>query len=149
MKIKKKKVAKLEEKQQLLDVSHIPGLKSIPIKTRKFIEFLWDFTNSEVNIPVIKPEQVKDAIVKVVIKVKAEDAHKVSIKKIEEMIKPHAYLLKPIVPSVQKIRKVRNAKLNADIGPLDAVKAWLDDKNINSASQIYDIAKEIIEEGIE
>lgn len=146
-KIKKKKVAKLEKTQELLDVSHIPGLKVIPIKTRRFVEFNWDFTNSdEVDIPVIKPEQVEDAIVKVLIRVRQEDAHKIDVKKIADKILPHAYLLKPIVPSIQRQRKVRNKKINAEIQPLDAVKLWLEDKNIKDKEAIYKIAEEIIRE---
>lgn len=144
---KKKKVAKLEEKQDLLDVSHIPGLKVIPIKTRLFIEFHWDFTDKEeIDIPIIKPEQVKDAIVKVFIRVKQEDAHKINTKSIADKILPYCYILKPIVPSIQKERKVRNKKLNADLTPFAAVKMWLSDKNVKDPDTIQQIAEEIIRE---
>lgn len=149
-KVIKKKVAKLEKKQDLLDVSHIPGLKVIPLKTRRFVEFNWDFSNKEVDIPLIKPEQVEDAIVKVAIRVRSEDAHKISIRKISSMIQPHAYVLKPIVPTIVKQRKTRITKLTTDITPLEAVKVWLEDKNIENSDEIYEIAEEIIREvGIE
>lgn len=144
---KKKKVAKLEEMQELLDVSHIPGLKAIPIRTRKFIEFHWDFTDKdEIDIPIIKPEQVKDAIVKVFIRIRQEDAHKINTKKITDKILPHCYLLKPISPSIQKERKVRNKKLNADLTPLAAIDMWLSDKNVKDPEVIKNIAEEIIRE---
>jgi hypothetical protein len=149
-KVKKKKVAKVEEKQDLLDVSYVPGLKVVPIRTRRFVEFDWDFTNKEVEIPIIKPEQVQDAIVKVTIRVKQEDAHKIDVKKIANKILPHAYILKPIIPSIQKQRKVRNKNINAATQPLDAIKLWLTDKKVNNVDLIYGLAEDIIREvGVE
>lgn len=144
--IKKKKVAKTEKKQELMDVSHIKGLKVIPLRTRKFVEFHWDFTNKEVDIPVIKPEQVKDAIVKVSIRVKQEDAHKIDTTKIAKQITPFCYILKPIVPSVQRLKRARIERITSEIEPLEAAKLWIQDKKIKDPDKILQLAENIMRE---
>jgi hypothetical protein len=135
-----------EEGQGLLDLSHIPGLKAIPLKTRRFIQYEFDFT-AEHYIPSLDPEELKDAVVKVNIRVKAEEAHRLNwIKDMEAFIRKHAFHLKPIVPSLIRTKKVRNKRINADISALDAIKYWVDDKKPKYASEILEIAEEILRE---
>lgn len=143
-----KKIVKVEqqEAQGLLNISNIPGLKAIPIRTRKFLQYDFDFTE-EVYIPKFDHEALEDAIVKINIRIKQEDAHQLHwLKDMEESIRKHAFHLKPITPSIVRTRKVRNKKINADIGALDAIKFWLEDKKPNNALEILAIAEEIIRE---
>jgi len=138
-----------EKGQDLLDLSHIPGLKAIPIKTRRFVQYDFDFTQG-VFIPAINPDEIADAIVKVTMRVNQEDAHKVNyIKDMEAFIRKHAFHLKPIIPTLVRPRKVRNKNINADIGALDAVKFWLEDKKPNGAKDILALAEEIMREDSE
>jgi len=99
-------------------------------------------------IPALNPDDFKDAVVKVTMRVKQEEAHRLNwIKDFEEFIRKHAFHLKPIVPTLVRTKKVRNKKINADISALDAIKFWLDDKKPKYASEILALAEEIIREG--
>jgi hypothetical protein len=122
-------------------------LKAIPIKTRKFVQYDFDFTE-EMYIPSIDPNEFTDAIVKVTIRVKQEEAHRLEwLKKFEDYIRTWAYHLKPVTTSLVRTKKLRNKKINADISALDAIKYWVDDKKPKYASEIIQIAEEIVRDG--
>lgn len=146
-----RKIIKVEAEkgQDLLDVSNIPGLKAIPIPTRRFLQYDFDFT-SEMYLPKLDPEEIKDAIVKVTVRVKQEEAHRLTwIKEFEAFVRQYAFHLKPIIPSLVRIKKVRNKKINADIGALDAVKFWLEDKKPKYSKDILEVAEKIMREDSE
>ncbi len=142
----KKVIAKQQKVKELLDVSSIPGLKAIPIETRKFTQYDFDFTypGCRVEIPKIDIDEIKDAIVKVNIKVNQDDAFKINVKELFEFLSQHAYVVKPIVPSVLKKRRARIKKLTADISPLRAVEVWLLEKKHKDADEVQKIAENII-----
>ncbi|MDF2615455.1 MAG: hypothetical protein K0Q47_110 [Sedimentibacter sp.] len=142
----KKTIAKPSQEKGLIDVSVIPGLKAIEISTRKFTQYDLDFTypGCKIEFPVIRDYDLIDAIVKVNIKIKSDDIHKINIKEFEEMLKEKAYVVKPIVPQILKTRRVRIKKLTADLPPIKAVEVWLIEKGHKDADQILSIADDII-----
>lgn len=143
----KKKVVKPRDKIDSIDVSVVKGLQKIEIKARKFAQYDLDYTNSKSTIlPEFNVEDIKDAIVKVNIKIMQEDAHKIVAKDIEDIIKQHCYILKPITLSIQKEKTVRNESITAELSPIEAVKAWIIDKNYKDAKRILEISETIIRE---
>lgn len=137
-----KKLIKKEVREDIIDVSHIKGLEAIEISARKFTQFDLDFTNSDVIIPEF--EDIKDAIVKVNIRIKQEDVHKININDMEDEIKKHCYILKPIVASIQKHQKVRDKNLTSELSPLEAIKVWVEGRNYKDKELILSMSEEII-----
>lgn len=144
--IKKVKKVIKEERMDCIDVDEIEGLEAIEIIARKFKQYDFDFTNSEVNIPKFNKDEIENAIVKVNIRIKQEDLSKISIKEMESEISKYCYILKPIVANIQRDKKVRNNKVTVELSPLEAVKAWLYGKNYKDINKIYELSEEIIRE---
>jgi hypothetical protein len=148
----KKTVAKTQVQQSLLDVDSIPGLKVIPLQTRKFVEFNFDFTNldkveivhARPLIPIIRPDDIRNAIVKVSIRIRSEDAHKIDVKTLEQYIRQYAYVIKPIIPIIQKERRIRIKNITTDMNPLDAIKIWLANREVKNSDLVYELSEQII-----
>ena len=145
-KVIKKKVVKFEKVQNEIDVSFIPNLKLIEIKTRRFVQIDIDLTTQKdnIHIPEFKEDDIKDAIVKMNIIVNQEDAHHINKEAIEKNIRQYAYLLKPIIPNVRRSSKRLNSKVTAELGPIDAVKVWLEKNDPKNKKKILEVAEEII-----
>lgn len=134
--------------KELLDVSCIKGLKIIEITNRNFAQFDFDFTfpGCIIEFPIINVGDIKDAIVKVNVKINYEDTHKINIKEFEDNLRLHAYIVKPIVPQIIKSRRTRIKKLTADLSPIKAVEVWLIEKKHKSHDEVFAIANDIIRE---
>jgi hypothetical protein len=142
----KKVLAKPSEEKGLLDVSSIPGLKVIEIKTRKFTQYDFDFTypGCKVEFPIVDINDIKDAIVKINVKIRYDDIHKINIKEFEDMLRENAYIVKSIIPQIIKIRRTRIKELTTDLPPIKAVEVWLIDKKHKDSDEVFFIADEII-----
>jgi hypothetical protein len=148
MKIKKKIIAKKKEENNDFDYSVVKGLTVIKLNTRKFSQYDFDFTvpGKAIELPKILPEEIKDAIVKVTIKINFEDIYKINIKELENYIMKYCFLLKPIIPSIQKTKRVKHKDLTSDLSPIEAVNVWLLNKKHKDSEEISKLSKEIINE---
>lgn len=149
MKIKKVKkiIAELEKENNEYDYSIVKGLEVIKLNTRKFAQFDFDFTNSKnIEIPIIKDEDIENCIVKISIRINQEDLYKINLKEFESNIREKCFILKPIIPVIQKIRRVKNKELTNDLGPIEALEVWLLNKKHKDSEEILKLSKEIIRE---
>lgn len=143
----KKQIIEPVNKIDSIDIDHIKGLKKILINARKFIQYDLDYTNTKnITMPEFNMNDIKDAIVKVNIKIRQEDAHKIITKDIEDIIKQNCYILKPIIPNIIKEKTIRNENLTSELSPIEAVKVWIVDKGYKDAKRLLEISETIIRE---
>ena len=126
-----------------------------PTKYRKHIEYEFDFINNPVlreqNIlDLIKPEDIKDANVKIKIEGTETDQALVDIEKIREKVEKYAKVLKPISPSFtkNKNKKDMNEVKKVINDPKKAIDEFLKSrKNLNKEDKdkIKEIAYNIID----
>ena len=144
-----KKVKKVKKQtNNVFDYSIVEGLTEIELDTRKFIQFDFDFTTPGqlVGLPHIDFKELEDAIVKVTININLEDMHKINIKELELNILEYCFLLKPIVASIKRTKRVKNKNLTTDLTPIDAVKVWLKNNKHVDSVELLKLAKQIIED---
>jgi len=148
MKLKKKIIAKSERENNYFDYSAIEGLEVIKLNTRKFVQYDFDFTISGkvIEIPKILQEEIENAIVKVLIKINFEDIYKINIKELENYIRKYCFILKPIIPSIQKTKRVKHKKLTQNLHPFNAIDIWLESKKHKDSAEITKLSKQIINE---
>lgn len=120
--------------------------KFIPTNARKFVEIDLDYVeNSNLFAKGILLPDVKDAIVKVNIRVLAEDIHKVPIEEIVSALSG-AYYVKKIVPKLVKEKVVRIKNLTIDSTPLESMQRYLEVKKPKDADDIRSKAELLMRE---
>lgn len=136
-------VKKLKKK-----VKELKGITFHSTNPREFVQIDLDYSENEdlfeedLDFVFIG---IEDAIVKVNIKVKAEDLHRVDLNKIKELVKD-AYYCKDIVPLIVKQNTVRISQITPDLSAEAAIRGFIDSKKPKRSKQILELSLNLLKE---
>lgn len=116
----------------------------VPIDARKFVEIDLDFVENPKLLDGFKMPEVKDAIVKVNIRILEEDVHKVVVQELMDSLK-NAFYVKKIVPKIVKERTARIKSITIDSTPLDAVQQFMEVKKPKNSKSIMEKALSLMQ----
>lgn len=86
---------------------------------------------------------VKDAIIKVNIRIKSEDLHKLDINQIKMLVKD-AFYCNEIVPLIIKQNVIRISRITPDLTVNDAINIFIQSKNPKRSKEILELSLDLI-----
>lgn len=120
------------------------GVDSIPTNHTKLVELNYDFVEQD-SISLVLPDSIQDAGIKVKLRLREDQLTSVNVEQLNKDITKKAKFVRPIVPTIVRIKGERRNIIKAGMNDIEIVDAWLEDKYTGEDSLVRESAISAIE----
>lgn len=124
-------------------------LKMVGTNHRKYLEFNFEFNQGDKSITKkiidrMDDEVLGDKIIQINIKIWEEDISKLDVDKIYDFLElKFPFYVRPIIPTIQRQKSLRNSEITADLKPEEAIKLFIKAMNPEDSDEIEEMALNI------